>query len=167
MTASKIKSPSQPGPGRLENHLSEWANDYIWPQRQGIESQTAESFLSPHRQSWKRFSQAVSGPLFGVLYHFGFSQCVFKLWVTPGSLPEWHDSPRHSDRSVSEEEWNRGLVRVTPNREATTGSEGVMQGAFQGSCQLHQEVNQKRWDGHWKASGARGLPCVQKPPLHC
>lgn len=72
--------------------------------RQGIESQTAESFLSPHWQSWKRFSQSVSGLLFGALYHFGFSQCVFKLWVTSGSLPDWHNSPRHSDRSSASEE---------------------------------------------------------------
>lgn len=94
--------------------------------RRGIESQTAESFLSPHRQFWKRFSQSASGPFFGVLYHFGFSQCVFKLRVTPGSLPDWHSSPRHSDRPASEEEWNQGLVRVTPHGEPRAGSEGVM-----------------------------------------
>lgn len=72
--------------------------------RHGIESQTAESFLSPHQQSWKRFSQSVIGLLFGAVYHSGFSQCVFKLWVTPGSLPDWHNPPRHSDRSSTSEE---------------------------------------------------------------
>lgn len=95
--------------------------------RHGIESQTAESFLSPHQQSWKRFSQSVSGPLFGAVYHSGFSQCVFKLWVTPGSLPDWHNPPRRSDRSsTSEEERNSGGVLVTRCRKANTGCEGAM-----------------------------------------
>lgn len=137
--------------------------------RHGIESQTAESFLSAHQQSWKRFSQSVSGPLFGALYHSGFSQCVFKLWVTPGSLPDWHNPPRRSDRSsASEEEWNSGRVRVTHHREANTGCEGAMHSQGKHLTRVlpysqRRKPEEVGWR-HWKALELQGQPWVQTPP---
>lgn len=137
--------------------------------RHGIESQTAESFLSPHQQSWKRFSQSVSGLPFGVLYHFGFSQCVFKLWVTPGSLPDWHNSPRHSDwSSASEEEWNlrTGSSHLSQRGQHRLWRNHALPGKapFKGLASFTNKKARRRRMGHWKTLDSRRQPWVQTPP---
>lgn len=152
VTASEIKSPPNPRPGRLGSFAVLDLRD-----RHGLESQTAESFLSPH-QHLGRGSASQSAGRFGE--HFiilgSHNVCLNSGW------PQADFQTGTALRQVLRK-WGR--VKPAPVPEAGAGVEEPRAPGRAPSPRVplrHPPVHRERQAG---AVGACGLPKPRTPPL--
>lgn len=152
VTASEIKSPPNPRPARLGSFAVLDLRD-----RHGLESQTAESFLSPH-QHLGRGSASQSVGRFGehLIILGSHNVCLNSGW------PQARFQTGTALRQILRK-WGR--VKPAPGPEAGAGVEAPCAPGRAPAPRVpprHPPVHRQRQAG---AVGAGGLPKPRTPPL--